>query len=603
MASVFDLTQFLSFNPFARFFKQARKDDEDKFIEDIKNSQGVSQEEIDNGKFRDFSALMTPASNVSYIGVMFEQYFGTKVGRISKYREMSLYPRISNALDMVCDEAIVNDNKGNILSLEILKEMPDHITEEVRKIWGYLVNDVFSFNERGWEFFKKWLVEAELYIELVLNKEGNDIVDIKILPAHTIMPIYDENKIKGYIQSKVPLPISTQVIDQNQVNITFDRDQIAYVNYGLYGQNLMDIRGYLEPAIRVYNQLKNLEDALVIYRLVRAPSRRVWNIYTGRMPKGKAEEYIKGMIQRYKKKIIYDPETGAMNSAQNIQSLTEDFWFSKGEDGQGTSVETIEGSMQMGEMNDIKYFLEQLGDSLKFPRSRLETATEASNYSIAKPTEVMREEMRFSRFIERLQRRFKYIVLNPFMTLLRLRGIDERYISESNFCIRFNKGNLFEEYKQMELLESKFALLSNINDYIYSKDNPKGFFAAEYVLRDLINLSDEQWNKNKALLDAQKLADASTGESEAGTEGGGLGQEELPSETGGEELGGGGAETTTPEVATPEGGEETPTAEPVTAPESFNYTKANGKDTGILKEWKIDMNGKKIYRIINDFSK
>ena len=581
------LDKIFLFNPFAKFFRSSRPDEERLDQEEIQNSVGVSQEQIDLYNYINYDYLMSPGSAVTYIGISFEQYFANKHGRIQKYKEMSIYPEVSDGLDAVCDEAIVENTSSDVVNLDILEEMPQHVEEEVRKIWDYLVADVFAFNERSWDLFRKWLIESEIYVELILNEEGNNIIGIKVLPAHTMMPIYEENKVRGYMQTKIGNPQAQDVRMQQQGSVVFDKDQIAYVNFGLYGANMLDIRGYLESAIRVYNQLKNMEDALVVYRLVRAPERRVWNIAIGRMPKGKAEEYLKGLIQRYRKKTIYNADTGEIDSTANIQSLTEDFWFTRNENGEGTTVETIGGGMQLGELNDINYFLQKLYKTLKLPKSRWEDSS-SSMYSTGKSGEVLREEIKFSRFVERLQNRFKYILINPFITLLRLKGIDERYINEDFFNVKFTKSNLFKEYKELELVESRMAILGNISQFMYDKNtNPQGLFSKEFAMRKFFMMNDEDWEENESLKKKEELQAKPMPGAEMGGMGTGFGGAPTGPEMGG---GGGfgGPETgtatvpITPEIP-PTGG--APAEEIVPPAESTNANLKPDKDLSLLGNW------------------
>jgi hypothetical protein len=612
----FDLSKFILFNPFAKFFKDSRPEEEAKEQTEVQNSQGISQEEIDLRHFVNYDYLAQPGASITYIGIQFEQYFGSKAGRIQKYRQMSRYPIINDALDNICDDAIVGNPDGNICTLDILEEIPEHIEAEIRKNWNYLITNVFRFNERGWEFFRKWITEAELYVELVLNDAGDNIIGVKVLPAYSMIPIYEQNKIKGYMQVVAPgVAVGPQgasldgpgagaagVDHANQGNVSysntenysqgslpnsiiFDKNQIAYTNFGDYGDGMLDVRGFLENAIRPFNQLKNMEDALVVYRLVRAPQRRVWNIYTGRMPKGKADEYIKQLANRYKKKIIYDSETGAMNSSQNVQGLTEDFWFARDINGNGTSVETIGGDSNFGEMDDIKYFQENLYKTLKLPRARYDD-TSNGQYMTGKSGEITREEIKFARFIERLQRRFKYILLEPFITLLRLRGIDERYIDLNMYNIMFTKSNLFKEYKELELLESRISVFSSIAEYIYDKDdNPKGTFAKEFAMRRFFLMDDSEFLWNKQLMEKEVGVKAEDIPKAGGEEGGFGGEGEGAGFGGeGEGAGMGGAEGLGPEAA-PTETTPTPEAETVpTTPESVTFD-INNINTAILKEW------------------
>jgi len=596
-----DFSKFFLFNPFAKYFRQSRPEEEAREQEEIQNSQGISQEEIDLANFINYDYLSTPGYTMTYIGIQFEQYFASKAGRILKYRQMARYPIINDGINQICDEAIVDNADGGVLDLEINEEIPEHIEAEIRKIWNYLTVTVFRFNERGWELFRKWLVEAELYVEMVLNDKGDDIIGIKVLPAHTMTPVYDENKIKAFMQVGTNMPdedirrvypdnanrgnvsyAHTQNFSQGMANnVIFDKDQVAYSNFGDFGDSLLDVRGYLDPAIRSYNQLKNMEDALVVYRLVRAPQRRVWNIYTARMPKGKADEYVRQLAFRYKKKVIYDPETGAMNSAQNVQGLTEDFWFTRDINGNGTTVDTIGGDSNFGEMDDIKYFQENLYKTMNLPKTRWDDVAADNQYTTGKSGEIAREEIKFSRMVERMQRRFKYVILDPFMTLLRLRGIDERYVDYNMYNINFTKSNLFKEYKELELLEARIAILGSVSEFIYdAEENPTGFFAKEFALRRFFLISDEDYNWNKELLEKQQQAAA-------------------PEEGEGEEAGGGGFGGGGAEEAGGFGGEEAGGGEeaaPAETPESINF-KIDQIDTSILKEWnQLDESIKDRYR-------
>jgi hypothetical protein len=599
------LDRFFLFNPFAKFFKGSRVEEEKKEDQEIDNSQGVSQEEIDLQNFINYDYMSSPGNAITYVGIQFEQYFGSKRGRIQKYRQMSRYPIVNDALNQICDDAVVDNPEGDVINLEITEEIPEHIEDEIRKIWKYLTINVFKFNERGWDLFRKWLIEAEIYIELILNDEGDDIIGIKVLPSHTMMPIYRENRIDAFMQVNANSPEAVKgsnasmgnvdyAQNQNfsdngeQNSIVFDKDQIAYSNYGDIGENNLDIRGFLESAIRPFNQLNNMEDSTVVAKLVRAPQRRIWNIYTGKMPKGKADEFVKQLANRYKKKLIYDPTTGAMDSAQNIQSLTEDYWFTRDINGNGTTVDTIGGDNSFDDMSQVKYFQENLYKSLMLPRSRWEDPT-TSMYASGKSGEIQREEIKFARFVERLQRRFKYIVLDPFITLLRLRGIDERYINQDIFNVQFTKSNLFKEYKELELMESRLSILAAASQFIYNpNENPQGYFAPEFAMKRMFLMTEGEWQWNKELMDKIRITDENAS-------GGSENQFGAPGESGGGFGGGAGGEFGTEGGESGgEAGEDTGAEAPVAGgeggaeetPESSSF-KITNKDSSILQEWFI----------------
>lgn len=433
--------------------------------------------------------------------ISFQSIFNDKKDRISFYRNMSLYPEISDSLDHVCDDAIVDDGDGDIVRLTFVKEVPKSIQEKIEKEFKYVVWDVYKLHIRGWDLFRKWLIEAEMFIEFTVDtKKKNTLNGIKVLPAYTMYPIYDGNKIINYVQ--VPQSKDNSVkynvsMDMEGI-ITFEPNQISYVNYGIYGRNYLDVRGFLESSIRPYNQLRNLEDSIVVYRLCRAPERRIWNIDVNKMPKGKAEEYIRKLIHKYKKRLNYNPETGAIDSTQNIQALTEDFWFPKDSEGRGSSVDTLQSGMQLGEITDVNYFLKKLYKTLKLPRTRWE---ENATYNAGKIGEITREEVKFTRFVERLQQRFKRFILDGLLVQLKLKGFDKKYIKLANFDVEFTQNNIFREYKEKEIRREMIDMWSSIASYVITPDNPSdGVFSREFAMKTFMGLNDDEYEENKKLV-------------------------------------------------------------------------------------------------------
>ena len=503
---------YFNFNKYAKFFKVGRMSEDLKQRETLINSQGYSQEQLDMGMTGDSAHADNIYNGMTTINVQFDQYFNNKAQRIATYREMSRFPEISDAIDIICDDAMSESSKGNMVELDIKEELPTHIEDEIRKQWDYLLGDVFNFNNLAWDFFRRWLVEGELYTELILNNEGDDIYGFKILPAHTMVPVYADTHVDGYVQSLKPIMLDGSqnygVPATDDENVYFDKDQIVYINYGEFGRNKYDVIGFLEASVRTYNQLKNLEDAVVIYRIVRAPERRIWNIGTGRMPKVKADEFVQGVMQRYRKRIKYDSSTGAMDSSQNVFAMVEDFWFSKSDDNDGTTVTQLESGQNLGEMQDVEYFLKKLYKTLKLPSSRWGDVEGTHMYSTGKSGEITREEIKFSRFVERLQKKFKPLLMESFITLLRIRNVvDDVYIDENLYNVIFTESNIFKEYKELELLETRFGLLGAIEAYIYKpEENENGYFSKEFVLRNWFMMSDEEYDKNKELLESEKAA-------------------------------------------------------------------------------------------------
>ena len=506
--------EFIKWNPFAPAFEKAKpKNQVVETQQMVDNAQGMSKEDIEELLYSN------QYDNTSFSNTDFSQIFAGKKQRISYYRCMSEFPEINDALDWVSDDAIVADDNGIVAKLTIKNadKMPKKVRERLYGIFEYLRDDVLKFNKNGWKLYNDWLIDSELFLELVMNKKKTNIIGVKKLPPFTMIPLYDSGVVKGYIQDFTDSINYKNYAKIDDTTITFASNQIAYSNFGKYGTSLYDVRGYLQSAIRPYNQYKALQDSLIIHRLVNAPERKVWNIDVGKMPKGKAESYVRGLIQRYKRKDVYDADTGTVNSAQSVKSINQDYWFARQEDGKGTTVDSIGGNMEIGNIEDVNMFKTSLFQVLKLPKSRYE---ETTTYSSGKMGEVEREEVKFNKFIQRTQTQFSSgIILDPFMTLLKLRGVDEQYLDKDLYAIDFTESNLFADYKELDLLESRFALLGTAKDYMATPEtleSGEAMFSKEFVLKHYFNMSDEDKIENERLLEKEKaeIADAMESEDE-----------------------------------------------------------------------------------------
>jgi len=485
--------EFLKFNPFAKSFDRYMPKFEEKQIEQInKNAQGLSQEDLDSIQYESQLGYSN-IDNILISNIDFDQLFKDKLSRISKYKEMSMYPEIGVALDYVCDEGIYENEEGEIATLEFVEDLPRAVEKKLRDIFEYFTYDVLDLQNNGWKFFRKFVIESEIYLEMVMDSSRKNIIGFKELPSYSMVPLYRGSVVEAYKQS-VPNVKSDKIRN-------FAKNQIGYANFGQFGKTRVDIRGYLEPAIRLYNQLRNLEDSLIVYRLVRAPERRIWNIATGKMPKGKAEQYIQNLIRKYKQKAIYNSETGKVDSAANIQSMNEDYWFAKREDGQGTTVEQITGGMNLGEITDVNYFLEKLYKVLKLPRNRWDNNMPGMA-SLGRSGEMMRDEIKFTNFVQRCQNLFKPVIMDPFLTLAKMRGVDEQYLRSDLFKLTFSQNSLFKEIKELEANQEKLNILSTATAFVSSpmnKSDPNAIFAKEFAVKNIYKMSDEDYALNEKL--------------------------------------------------------------------------------------------------------
>lgn len=430
-------------------------------------------------------AFTTHASQIS-----FSQFFESKKARVGKYREMASYPEIAIALDNVVDEAVNKNSKGDSFSFNLNQtlDLKKREIRELHKSFNHVVNNVLGFNETGWELFWKFCVDGELYLEVVLNDKKDTIIGLKPLATWNMTPIFEDGVIIKFAQA----------LDDKTV--FFEKNQIIYINFGKFGENKQDVRSYLDPSIKIYNQLRTLEDAVVIYRLVRAPERRVWNVEVGNAPTGKAEEIVKQTMHRYKKNLNLDTETGLIDSSQKFQALTEDFWFAR-RDGAGSTVDTIQGGQQLGELEDVNYFLKKLYKSLKIPRSRWQ---EDGGKQYTNTKDIEQDDLNFIKFVERIQTRFCGVLYQLFILQLQVSGADKKLFNPDRYDIKMEMSNHFRQYRDLELITQKLDLINTYQELILAKDNPNGILAQEFFMRYIVNLPGNLNSINKELLDVQR---------------------------------------------------------------------------------------------------
>lgn len=557
----------LNYNPFSQYFLRAKnKADEEVERQIIKNSQGVSLEQsllIDASQNLYGSVGSVPGAEFMTNQAAFRAIFSSKPQKIAIYREMSNFPEVVDALNIITDEAVTKDDEGNVVKLKIKQELPLREEKHIRKVFDYIVNEVLKFDERGWKMFRTWLIEAELFVEKILDDSGKRIIGVKILPAGNTYPYYEGNIIKKYVQS------TKRITSRNYANQSYETsflpNQICYLKWDDYGTSLLDIRGYLEPGIRTWNQYKNLQDSLVIYRLVRAPQRRLWNVEMGRLPPGKREQAMKEIIARYRKQYQFNAETGMIDSNKLFQAMTDDFWFPKSE-GQGTTVDTLESNMNMGDLDDINLFLRALYKSLQIPKSRWEDTMNSIVANTA-PGEITREEVRFSKMVNRFRNRFKKLFIDLLCTQLELSNqIDAKYRRAHLFDIEYCEENVFAEQKKLLNLKSRFEVVAMAEANIATKDNPNGLWTQEFVMKDVFGLNEQEYqemqNKKKQEIAEQMANESGKEPEETPEEGEGeTGEESTPISP---ELNTTNQEKnaeTEPEATTPEGSSEQPPPE------------------------------------------
>jgi hypothetical protein len=433
----------------------------------------------------------------NYSSLVYANVEENKGGRLQDYRVMASFAEISDALDQICDECINKDSQGNVINLilrntELQSDIEQNIKDEFEKYIEY-----FDLERKGFEYFRQLLVEGEVYFEHIIHKQYTDdgILGVAHLPSDLIDPIYDNIQnmiIKGYILRK-PIfdPTKPGKIDKFDF-IPMDDNQVSYINSGIWNQDKTFRLPYIENARRAYRQLSLVEDSIVIYRLVRAPERLVFNVDVGNMAPPKAEAYLRKLIQEYWSKKTFDSNQSGQVQKFNPQSMLDSFWFAKRAGSEGTSVTQLPGGANLGELADLMYFVNKLYKALKVPTNRLNPDSTFSDGD-----QILREELKFAKFIIRLQQHFAQGIKNGFLTHLKLRDMFTKYdIKAQNIHLEFNVPTNFYEMRESQKLALKVDNFNSLatNEYI----------SATYSQKKYLSWSDTEIKANREFLRKDK---------------------------------------------------------------------------------------------------
>jgi hypothetical protein len=468
---------------------------------------------------------------------------------------MAAYSEVADALDEICDETINPDDTGWITKLQ-LKDIDLTVDEkaEIDKQFNRYI-EYFDLKNRGWQYFRQLLVEGELFFELIIHdgylKDGT--LGVINLPAEIIDPVYNNIQnmlVKGFIYRK---PIFSKDHPNKIEKVEFvpmDQNQIVYVNSGVYNETKNFVIPFLENGRRPYRQLSLIEDAIVIYRLVRAPERLVFNVDVGNMAPPKAEAYLRKLIQNYWSRKTFDMDQNDVVKKFNPQSMLDAFWFAKRQGSEGTSVNQLQGGANLGELSDLMYFIKKLYRALKVPSMRLDPQDQASSDG----STILREELKFARFVMRQQQRFAAGLKKGFVTHLTFMGLFEKFeLNEQNIEIDFNPPTNFYELRENQRLEMKAGNYGNLasDEFVSATYAQKKYLGwkdrdilanREFLRKDAemqwelaqIQAAGPAW-KEQALAGELAEGEAAVGGEGAGVGGGGGG--EIP------EFGGGPADT------------------------------------------------------------
>ena len=392
---------------------------------------------------------------------------------IRKYRTTAENPECDQAIEDIINEAIIADEldlsvKLNLdwvpLSMGIKKKMVEEFNE---------ILTLLQWKKKGHDIFRRWYVDGRIFYHKLIDESSKrkGITEVRYIDPKFIKKVREVNKVKQpnqpalvkqvkewylYNETGVYPVMGTSTSGQGGEGIRISPDAIAYVTSGIYNATTNQVYGHLQKAIKPTNQLRMIEDSVVIYRISRAPERRIFYIDVGNLPKPKAEAYLKDVMTRYRNKLVYDASTGEVKDDRNQMSMLEDFWLPRREGGRGTEITTLGGGQNLGELEDVKYFQKKLYKSLNIPISRLEDA--GGGFNLGRSTEITRDEIKFSKFIQRLRKKFGELFQDLLKTQMILKGIitDEDWTSIKEYIIYdFQDDNHFQELKDMEILERK----------------------------------------------------------------------------------------------------------------------------------------------------
>ncbi len=421
-----------------------------------------------------------------------------EIDLINRYRDMSNQPECDAAVDDIVNEAIViSSEKENVLELDLAElGAPDGIKDKIHDEFTSILN-ILDFNKKGYDIFRKWVVDGRLYYHIIIDeaKKKQGIQELRYIDSRKIRKVREVIKekapngtdvVKKTVEYFVFNDSKLQALSQNLEGVKVSVDSVAHVMSGLYNHGKSVTISHLHKAIKPLNQLRMMEDAVVIYRISRAPERRIFYIDVGNLPKSKAEQYLQDNMNRYRNKLIYDAETGEIKDERKHMAMLEDFWLPRREGGRGTEISTLPGGQNLGEMEDVTFFQTKLYQALNVPPSRLQSD---SGFSLGREAEITRDELKFSKFVQRLRNQFTTFFDQLLKTQLVLKGIIkiedwEKFRPEVQY--KWAEDSYYRETKNSEMLLGRLGLLREVSEYAGR------YFSMDFIKREVLQFTDEE---------------------------------------------------------------------------------------------------------------
>ena len=463
-----------------------------------------------------------PANDDGALTITSAAYYGTyvdmdgtaknEVELISRYREMAMQPEIESALDDIVNEAISQDDDGRIteIVLDSLKQ-PEKIKKAIRDEFETILR-LLNYKNMAQDIFRRYYIDGKMYYHIIVDKDKptEGIKELRYIDPRKLKKVREIKKRKDertgvdvmnvineyYIfNDKV---VSGTASNYGPVGVRITTDSIINVVSGLMDSRRAVVLSYLHKAIKPLNQLRMIEDATVIYRISRAPERRIFYIDVGNLPKLKAEQYLRDIMAKYKNKLVYDAQTGEIRDDRKFMSMMEDFWLPRREGGKGTEITTLPGGQNLGELEDVKYFEKKLYKALNVPVSRLEPS---QGFSLGRISEVTRDELKFAKFIDRMRNKFSDIFNQALRAQCILKGIctvEEWDDFKEHIHFDFIMDNNFSEMKNAELMKERLGLLSQVDPYTGR------YYSQAWIQRNVLCLNDIDITTMQKEIDQEK---------------------------------------------------------------------------------------------------
>jgi len=463
-------------------------------------------------------ALPTEAMDDGAVTITSNPYYGTYVDLegavrnelelITRYREMANHPELEQAIDDIVNESITHDVSGRTVDIVLDKlKQPDTVKRKIAEEFENVLK-LLNFGNLADDLFKRWYIDGRIYYHVVVDekKPREGIQELRYIDPRKIRKVRELIKdadpktgaqiIKSiaeyYVYSDKGTTTQTYGAKVNS-GLRISTDSVINVNSGLMDAKNTFVISYIHKAIKPLNQLRMVEDAVVIYRLSRAPERRVFYIDVGNLPKGKAEQYLRDVMVKYKNKVVYDSSTGEVRDDRKHMSMLEDFWLPRREGGKGTEITTLPAGQNLGELEDVKYFRQKLLQSLNVPMSRLEPQ-QGGMIGMGRVSEVTRDEVKFTKFITRLRNKFSQIFDYALGTQLALKGIctkEEWEQFKEDVYYDYKKDNNFTELRDAELLRERLSLLTTVDPYLGR------YYSAKWVKKHVLQMTEEEIEEMK----------------------------------------------------------------------------------------------------------